>query len=355
LHYTIGQRGIAFFGALCRLIGYVPLALHPSYFPLLPVVMLFTGFGNGINDSAWNAYVGNLRGPNELLGVLHGVYGLGGTIAPLVASVMVAKLSLGWYTYFYLMIAISCVELVTGVTAFWAATGADYRKKLRFEGGRKPMTTTALLRSPIAWLVSAFLFGYVGVEVCLGGWIPTFMLEVRHTDGFVAGLTVTLFWFALTLGRVALGFVTGRIGEKMAVTVYLCLCIIMQIVYWVVPDFAVSIVAVVLLGFFLGPLYPGVIAALTKLLPRDQHVATIGFASAIGGGGAALFPFLVGALAEDNGVQVLQPFVVALLAVIVLLWLAVPGGLMQGGLEKARENNEAVGSRLWRIFSAGKD
>ena len=34
--------------------------------------MLLTGFGNGIEDSAWNAWIGNMHRANELLGLLHG-------------------------------------------------------------------------------------------------------------------------------------------------------------------------------------------------------------------------------------------------------------------------------------------
>lgn len=62
----------------------------------------------------------------------------------------------------------------------------------------------------------------------------------------------------------------------------------------------------------------------TKCLPRHLHVSAIGFAAALGGAGAAVFPFIVGAIAQTKGVQVLQPFILALLAVISGLWLGLP-------------------------------
>ncbi|KFH44229.1 Bypass of stop codon protein-like protein [Hapsidospora chrysogenum ATCC 11550] len=350
IHLTVGQRGIAFLGPFCRLIGYVPMALHPPTFVILPIAMLFTGFGNGINDSAWNAWVGNLRNTNELLGLIHGSYGIGGTIAPLIASVMVTKLYLPWYTYYYVMIGVSALELVMATASFWKATGAAYRQRHKFGEGREPISTWTVLSTPIPWIVAMFLFGYVGVEVCLGGWIPTFMIDVRHADGFVAGLVVTLFWGGLTVGRVVLGFVTGRIGEKLAIVMYLALSMILQIIYWVVPSIGASIVSVSLLGFFLGPLFPAAIVAMTKLLPADQHVISIGLAAAIGGGGAAIFPFAVGLLAEEHGVGVLQPFVLALLAAITLLWLLLPGGLKKGGMERARKEGIRVGDGFSRVF-----
>lgn len=351
VHLTVGQRGIAWIGPICRLMGFIPMALHPKDFYVLPIALLATGFGNGISDSAWNAWVGNLKNTNELLGLLHGSYGIGGTIAPLVASAMVTKLGLEWYTYYYLMVAISIFELVFGLFSFWTATGEAYRKKHRFgEEGRQPITTAQVLRQPIPWLMTAFLFGYVGAEVCLGGWIPTFMLKVRHSSGWLAGVAVTCFWGGLTLGRVTLGFITGHIGEKLAITIYLLLCILLETLYWKIPSIEASLTCVILLGYFLGPLFPGAICAMTKLLPAEQHVVAIGIVAAIGGGGAAVLPFVVGAIAENHGVQVLQPFVLVVLAVITALWLALPGGMSKGGLERARAEGAPVGAEFRRLF-----
>lgn len=176
------------------------------------------------------------------------------------------------------------------------------------------------------------------------------MLAVRNAEPFIAGLSVTFFWLGLTIGRVTLGFVTGRIGEKLAITVYLLLSIALQLVYWLVPSSVASIVSVAFLGVFLGPLFPAAIVAATKLLAPDYHVSAIGFAAAFGGGGAAVFPFVVGAIAQAKGVEVLQPIIVAILTCIFLLWLSLPGGFRKGGLEQARDRCEPVGHEMRRFY-----
>ncbi len=332
-------------GPVCRLVGILPLVFHPPY-PALPVVLLFTGFGNGIEDSAWNAWVGNMQRANELLGFLHGAYGLGAAIGPLIATAMVTKGGLAWYEFYYVMLGLDGLGLALLAPAFWRATARVYRETHAAGNGGQRTTTRAVLRSPIVWLVALFLLGYVGAEVSLGGWIVTFMLRVRHAEPFVAGLVVTFFWLGLTLGRVVLGFVTGRVGEKLAITAYLVLSVVLQLLYWLVPNFAASATFVAFLGFFLGPLFPAAVVAATKLLPSDYHVSAIGFAAAFGGGGAALFPFAVGAIAQKKGVEVLQPIVLAILVFILLIWWLLPGGLRRGGLEKARENGDTVGEGL---------
>ncbi|KNB15339.1 hypothetical protein FOXG_13933 [Fusarium oxysporum f. sp. lycopersici 4287] len=255
--------------------------------------MLFTGFGNGIQDSGYNAWIGNMHRANELLGFLHGAYGLGGTIGPLIASAMVTEGKLNWYTFYYIMIGLTVVELVVGTAAFRDATGQVYRQRVRYDEAKDRATTRMALKKPITWIVAVFLLGYVATEVSLGGWIVTFMLRVRHAKPFLAGLTVTLFWLGLTLGRVVLGFVTERTGEKTAIMVYLMLSMGLELLYWLVPNFVASVIFVMLLGFFLGPLFPAAMVAATKLLPADYHVSAIGFAAAVGGGGAAVGPFAV--------------------------------------------------------------
>jgi fucose permease len=190
----------------------------------------------------------------------------------------------------------------------------------------------------------------VGVEVSLGGWLVTFMLKVRHGQAFESGLVVTGFWLGLTFGRVVLGFVTGRVGEKIAITVYLLITVGLELCFWLIPNFISSAIFAGWLGFFLGPLFPAAIVVATKLLPQRLHVSAIGFAAAFGGGGAALFPFAVGAIAEAKGVQVLQPIVLALLAVILALWCLLPGGFKKGsldGIQQQREDSrESIENRM---------
>lgn len=388
IHHHFGQRGVAIIAPLCRLAGYIVIACHPPY-PVLPAIMLVPGFGNGLEDSAWNAWVGNLQKANELLGVLHGAYGVGATASPLIATAMVTKgnPSLPWYAYYYVMVGVSALELCVTSTAFWRVDAAAFKKKHApgEQIGRTRTTTRSVLRGPITWVIALFLLGYVGAEVSLGGWITTFsmlsnpnpnfarsrpayvcalvsicecatnllsfkVLRVRKADPFLAGLSVTFFWLGLTIGRVTLGFITGRIGEKLAITVYLVSSVALQLLYWQVPSFAASAVLVAFLGFFLGPLFPAAIVAATKLLPIDHHVSAIGFAAAFGGGGAAVFPFAVGAIAQAKGVEVLQPIIVAILSFITLIWLTLPGGFRKGGLEQARERQESVGHELHRIL-----
>lgn len=71
-------------------------------------------------------------------------------------------------------------------------------------------------------------------------------------------------------------------------------------------------------------MFPAAVVAATKILPPYLHVSAIGFAAAFGGGGAAVLPFAIGALAQSQGVAILQPVILAILALLIVLWLCLP-------------------------------
>ncbi|KIW79825.1 hypothetical protein Z517_06440 [Fonsecaea pedrosoi CBS 271.37] len=323
IHTKLGQRGIAILAPLCHIITYAVLSAHPP-FPVLVVINTVSGFGNGLTDACFCAWIGAMDKANAVQGCLHSFYSVGALIAPLIATSMVVHAKLPWYTFYYFMTGMSALEFIGLSTVFWHKTGEVYRiehpRDTEATGGR----TKEALKSKITWICSAFFFTYMGIEVGLGGWIVTFMLRVRSASPSASGYSGTGFWAGMALGRACLGFVTERFGERVCISIYLALCLALQLIFWLVPTFLVSAVAVAFLGFFLGPMFPGCVMMAAKLLPRHIHVSSIGFAMALGGTGGTVFPFAIGAIAASKGVKVLQPIILALLVVLLGLWLSFP-------------------------------
>jgi fucose permease len=150
------------------------------------------------------------------------------------------------------------------------------------------------------------------------------MTNIRDATPIASSGVNTGYWAGMTVGRLCLGFVTARIGEWPATLIYLGLAAGLELIFWLVPNLYVSAIAVAFLGLVMGPMFPTAIVLVTKLLPKDLHVGTIGFATAFGGSGGAIFPFIVGAIAQARGVKMLQPVVLGLLGAITLLWFVIP-------------------------------
>ncbi|CAG7920974.1 unnamed protein product [Penicillium olsonii] len=322
IHQNLGRRGIAIIAPSCHVTAFAIISAHPP-FPVLVVSYVLVGLGSGFHNAAWNVWIGNMANSNEVLGFFHGFYGIGATISPLVATTLITKAGWQWYSYYYLMTGGAVLALVYTSAAFWHETGSKYQRENASlagnEGGALSQTRIALTHK-VTWICAVFLFLYGGIEVAIGGWIVVFMTNVRHGGAFESGMAETGFWLGITVGRFVLGFVSPRIGEKLSVAIYILCSIALELVFWLVPEFIISAVAVSLVGFFMGTIFPGVVIVATRMLPRNVHVAAIGFAAAFSMGGGAVFPFMIGAIAQARGVTVLQPILLAMLAVALGIW-----------------------------------
>lgn len=105
IHMTLGQRGVATMAPLCHIITYVVLAVHPPW-PVLVVVNTISGFGNGLTDACFCAWVGAMDKANTIQGFMHSCYSIGALFAPLIATSMVVQAELPWYTYYYVMVSV---------------------------------------------------------------------------------------------------------------------------------------------------------------------------------------------------------------------------------------------------------
>lgn len=86
-----------------------------------------------------------------------------------------------------------------------------------------------IIRDPVVLLVSFWAFIYVGTEITIGGWIVTFLREVRGA-GPSAGYVSSGFFGGLTLGRVIHVWVARVAPERYILFGYGVVALALQIV-----------------------------------------------------------------------------------------------------------------------------
>ncbi|KAH6900034.1 putative MFS transporter [Thelonectria olida] len=313
----LGMGGTLVVGSTCQLIAYALNFWKPP-FPLFAASFFFSGLGVAYQDAQANTFVADLDNAHRWLGILHAIYGVGALITPLAATA-IANHTPHWH-YFYLVL-FGCSVISVGLMS-WAFRPSILGPHERGISANKQLTKALSERS--VWVLSLFFFLYVGAEVTAGGWVVEFLISVRNGTPNKVGYVASGFWGGLALGRVALADITNKLGERRMVFIYIVVALAMQLIFWFVPNIIADAVVVSLLGFFIAPFFPAGISVLTKLLPKDLHVAAIGLTSTIGQAGSAAFPFLTGAIASKSGVIVLQPIMIGLLAGMFLLWGLVP-------------------------------
>ncbi|KAG8931616.1 hypothetical protein FRC02_002438 [Tulasnella sp. 418] len=291
-------------------------------FPVLCIMYGINGFVRTIQDTQGNAFMASIpRNTSVNMGILHASYGLGAVVAPLVAT-QFAQLP-RWSFHFLISMGLAIPN-----TTLLATTFRFKRQQAFIPPTDNPAEIISenkykrIMSQKLVHYLGAFSLVYVGVEVTIGGWIVTFIMNVRK-GGASSGYVSSGFFGGLTLGRVALLWVNKTVGERRVIYLYSVLAIGLELVIWFVPNLIGNAIAVALVGMLLGPCYPICLNVAGSLLPQSILVGSIGWIAGLGQTGAAMFPFITGAMASKHGVQVLQPLILAMLAFLIVLWALV--------------------------------
>ncbi|HUS13827.1 MAG TPA: MFS transporter [Chloroflexia bacterium] len=316
----LGIRRFLVLGAGTYLAG----ALVYSSVPPLPVLYaawLVLGFGVGIIDAGLNAYVAGLPNNTMLLNWLHAFYGAGALIGPLVATAILA--GGGRWNMVYMVWAVVALLAMGGFARLYPARTIEAAP-----AAGAPNVLRAALRLPVVWVGAFFLLIYTGVEGSLGSWSYSLLTEARAEPAVAAGWMVSGYWAGLTAGRVVLGALAVRLGPVRLIHGCLAGVVAGAGLLWIGSGSVVSAVALALIGFSLGPVFPTAIALLPTRVAARLLASAIGFMVSGASVGAALLPWAAGNLADRFGLPSLLPFVMALSLALVGLWLgllAAPG------------------------------
>ncbi|KAI0676404.1 MFS general substrate transporter [Trametes maxima] len=316
------------FASVMAMVGFALEAAAPP-FPAYVIGYLFSGFGMSFLDAGSNAFVASLsHDTSNKMGIMHAVYGLGAMCAPLV-STQFARLP-RWSFAYLVHIGLTFVNAVLEAFTF-RFKGQDQclqevgqlppEKTTETEAGVNKYKQTFRLRA--VHLMAFFIFTYVGVEVTIGGWIVTYIINERH-GGPNSGYISSGFFGGLTLGRVALLWINKKIGEWRVIFLYIAICIGLELVVWLVPDLLSGAICVSFVGFFLGPIFPIVMNHAGNILPPSLISGGISWIASFGAAGGAVFPFITGAIASGTSIASLQPLLVAMMGLLLVIWAFVP-------------------------------
>ncbi|KAJ3549069.1 hypothetical protein NMY22_g1015 [Coprinellus aureogranulatus] len=192
-----------------------------------------------------------------------------------------------------------------------------------------------------------FVLVYVGVEVTIGGWIVTYIIQERN-GGPSSGYISSGFFGGLTLGRVALLPINRWIGEHRVFYIYAILSLGLEFVIWFVPSLVGNAVTVSIIGALLGPMYPIAMNRASRILPPWILTGAIGWIGAFGQAGSAIVPFMTGAIAEEYSIKSLHPLMVSMMAFMIVLFAVTPNKPLEADAgepdEKVDEKKEAKAS-----------
>jgi len=345
------------------------LAARPPFVAFV-LVQLVVGYGTGILESGLNVYLAALPDATSRLNRLHAFFGVGALIGPVLAAWIIGFAS---WTVVWLILALLYVPLVaaflaayprrqppvtesalgersarasriaapppgtsagtsarsagtSGTSAGTSGTSAGTSGTPQRSGGRAGQGARGLLRAALRQpgvLSGALMLAiYVGLEISVGNWEFSYLVQARALASPLAGYSVSGYWLGLTLGRFLISPLAARFGATTAGMMYACLAgvIVVTALAWVAPSAALASVSLMLLGFFLGPIFPTTMAIVPWLAPPKLAPTAIGIMNAAAVVGGAGLPWLAGTIAQNTGIWTLVPFTLALGLLQVAAW-----------------------------------
>jgi fucose permease len=284
------------------LIGY---AISPVWSTMVALGGVL-GVGAGTIDAGLNTFAAVQHGP-RVLNWMHAAFGLGAAVGPLVMTAILTT-GLTWNAG-YALVAIAQIGLALG----YAATRQRYgtaQPRTESSSDEAGPSLGALLRNGLMWVSLGLFFVYAGIEVAAGQWSFSLFTQARATPMTVAGLLVSAYWGALTLGRVLFGVLVAHVSVDSLLRVCMVIAVCAAGLIWLnVPG--VSLGALAVLGLVLAPVFPSLIAETPRRLGATQTANAVGLQVAAAVLGGAGIPSATGVLAARVGLEVLGPCLVA--------------------------------------------
>lgn len=283
------------------------------WWPLVLVAALGLGVSRGITDAGLNAYVA-LHGGVRQLGLLHGCFGVGSTIGPLLVIVG-RDLSGTWRTAF---VVLSLMHAALGLWA-WAV-------RRRWEPDVQPLSLAEHdAVAPLPWrrvvLTLAVFASLVGAESSTGAWSYTLLTEGRGVGETVAGVAVATFWGGVTVGRFAMAAYGHRVRRTSLVRASSMLALAGELLLWWDPA-GLGIVGLPIAGLGLAAVFPTLVALMPDRVGARHSAGVIGWSIAAASLGGTAVAALAGLLADRRGAEVLGIALLAATMVFVTLEVA---------------------------------
>jgi fucose permease len=311
----LGVPALVAVAGVLAAIGYAGFAAAPGLWLVLSVAVLL-GASAGMMDGGLNTAVA-LTGRPRLLNLLHGAYGVGTAIGPLVVTA--AILTGSWRPAYIVQVALDLV-----MAGLWLRQRRRDQRQAAQAPPPEPVAPSPQLsdgwsRRRYAGVVIAGMsvfFVYTGLEVGAGQWEASFCRGHLHLSAGATGLAAFGYWGALTAIRIGLAF--RSVPPQAVVRWGSAISVLATAVIWAQPGAAVTVAAFAVLGGALAGVFPALIALTPVRLgqQRAHNVISwqVGAAAAGGAGISAVIGLLIGA----TSLGVLGPAITVLALILIV-------------------------------------
>ncbi|MEX1091899.1 MAG: MFS transporter [Acidimicrobiia bacterium] len=315
IHARIGTGAALGTGCTLMAVGLLGIASAPVW-SVIAISAVLLGIGGGLIDTGMNAHAA-LEFDLRSINLLHASFGVGATLGPVLMTISLTAGAAWRGGYAVMALAQAAMAVVI------------WRSRSRWtsrppEAGDDDVVTVRRAR---VVLLLALFFVYTGAEVGVGQWAYTLLSEGRGMSTAVAGGWVAAYWAGLTIGRFLVSAVGNRVSPSHTLNASAVIALVGVGLLWWDPVGA-GFVGLPVAGIGFAAIFPTLVSLTPMRIGRDRSTRMVGYQLAAANLGVATLPWVLGLLAEAQGLAVLGPglFAVTALFILLHLWTDRPRG-----------------------------
>ena len=293
--------------------GLLGISLVPGAWMLF-LCAIPLGLGAGSVDAALNNFVA-LHYAARHMSWLHCFWGIGATAGPMILSLQLSH-GASWRSAYGL---ISGIQFALALALFLTLSVWRHAKAPAAESGEEQryLTNREALRLP---LVKTALVGFVffcAVETTSGLWASTYLHQARGLSASEAAMGASMFYGAITAGRLITGFAASRISPARLIRIGQCVCLAGAAMVALPAPSAVGMLGIAVIGLGTSPIYPNMLHETPRRFGARNSQAIVGLEMAFAYIGSTLIPPLFGSLASATTLH-LYPWFLAACTLVML-------------------------------------
>lgn len=284
-----GRKTAMLLGIAIYFLGLLLCSRAPAFGVVLLASALIGG-GSGAMETVASALAGDLYPERRafLINAIQVAFGAGATFSPALSHALLTR-GTDW-RLLYFALAIANIALFVALASQSLPRTTYGREALDFAALR------ALLRRPVfLWLCLAQGL-YVGAETGFFLWMPTYFQKRLPDGAALAGVVLTVFWVAMTVGRIATGALITRMPLLRLLWLFSIGSAVSSALALVSSAPLVVMAFVALTGLCFSGIFGLILAVAGERFPAISGTVFGGIVASCGAGGA-LVPWMISALA----------------------------------------------------------
>lgn len=310
-HYRFVLTGSALIIAIAELWMTTLPTLH-----IIDGLAVLGGIGASALETAVASYImESFAGQRAILmSRLEVSFGLGALLAPAVASILITARI--WQATFLLLVVVALLLAVVWQTVSVSLQHDQPSEQLEAHAAPPPMFQSRMAKYLVFSLFLFAIFVYVGLEGSVNSFMPSVFTKALHALPAAASLSVTSFWIAMVIGRLAIGWIARRVDYERyllwSIVATTALFIFLALIHllWTSYVFSFGI------GLAMSAIYSITMVYANHTFPGNARAVT-SLVTAFAGVGGAVFPAITG-YAMDRIKPTSIPWMFVLFSVVLL-------------------------------------